>query len=100
LGLLATHKAIADFVGMITIREPLWRIEPHRHERIAREVTRQASRKQLGRHFDRISIVQGDEGPELEAVFLDCANAYAASNDLAALVLDVAAEAHAQRVTR
>ena len=82
---------------MIVVRNALWSFEPHLRERIARRVSRQASRKQLGPHFDCISIVCGDEGPELEAVFLGCADGYAAGRDLSALIRDVAAELDAQQ---
>src|SRR5262249_22038152 len=93
---LALHRVMADPVGMMVVRQSLWSFEPSLRDEVAREVSRKASRRQLGKRFNRVVITRGDDGPALDFLFFD-ADRDAARQDSWAFVRNVALEVYARR---
>jgi hypothetical protein len=81
------------------IRQSLWSFEERLRDEIAREVSRKASKRQLGPTFRSVSVAHHDDGPVLNFVFLG-SDRHSARRDSWALIRDIAADVYARTSVR
>ena len=84
---------------MMVVRQSLWSFEPSLRDEIAREVSRQASRRQLGLKFHSVIVSRHDDGPVLNFLFLGT-DRHSARRDSWTLIRNIAADVYARTPVR
>src|SRR5262245_7092720 len=77
------------------VRQSLWSFAPSLRDEIAREVSRNASKHQLGPKFYSVVIARRDDGPVLDFLFLG-SQRHSARRDTWTLIRDIATEVYAR----
>src|SRR5262249_13791171 len=96
---LALHRVTADPVPKMVVRQSLWSFEPSLRDEIAREVSRKATRRQLGPKFHSVVIARHDDGPVLNFLFLG-SDRHSARWDSWMLIRNIAADVYARTPVR
>jgi len=81
------------------VRQSLWSFAPSLRDEIAREVSRKATRRQLGPKFHSVVIARHDDGPVLNFLFLG-SDRHSARRDSWMLIRDIAADVYARTPVR